>query len=74
MALGAAMVALGHHQVLQQGHHWGRLEFSDVALRHISLLRLVFGVFALLFWLLAVMSFTAYVVRRRLLNIKPKAA
>ncbi len=74
MSLGSAMIALGHHQILQQGHHWGRLYLTEVSSRHISLLRTVFGVFALLFWLLSVMSFTAYIVRRKVLNNKPKLA
>ncbi len=73
IALGGALTAIGYHQILQQQHHWGRLALTQAAINHLSLLRLIFGIFSVLFWLLSVMSFTTYVVRRAAEN-KAKVA
>jgi hypothetical protein len=64
VALGCALTAIAYHHILGQQHHWGRLALTSAAINHLSLLRLIFGIFAVLFWLLSVMSFTAYAVRR----------
>ena len=68
VALWGGLTAISHHQVLSQSHHWGELLISEATLAHLSLMRILLGVGSMLFWLMAVMSATMYLVQKRAAN------
>lgn len=58
VAIWAGLQAFAHHALLQQLHPWGFLSPAEEAQSLLSLFRIILALFSLLFWALAVVSFT----------------
>ena len=72
VALYGALTALAYHQVIAQEHHWGELLVPEATIELLSLMRLLLAIFALVFWVLSVMSYTLQYTGNRIANAQKR--
>lgn len=65
VAVWAGLHCLSYHLILKDIHSWGPLALTDQAVHMLSLMRIVFVICCLFFWILAVLSWTFMYTARK---------